>query len=251
MYFACKPKFTVNGMNPSAVVKQEAAKLPKLRGKEAVMAVILGAVVLLWLLLGEEFGLGGPTIMAVFAMFLFRIISWDDVQKGVALDVVGLYAAACAMGVGLGLTGGALWMAREFVNMLPGFMQEGNGLVMGVSIMSGTITNFMSDGATVGAIGPIVMPMAQLGGIAVWKVGLITSFASSFAMILIVGTPNNAIAFGMARDPETGERLISAMDFIKYGLPIFLLCLLVTWGVCIYGYWNLLSWPRSLVINIK
>ena len=136
MYLRCKRKFVVSGMNPSAVVKQEAAKLPKLRGKEAVMAVILATVVLLWLILGEEFGLGGPTIMAVFAMFLFRIISWDDVQKGVALDVVGLYAAACAMGVGLGLTGGALWLAGEFVNLLPGFMQHGNGLVMGVSILT-------------------------------------------------------------------------------------------------------------------
>ena len=32
------------------------------------------------------------------------------------------------------------------------------------------MTNFMSDGATVGALGLIVMPMARLGGLSVWKV---------------------------------------------------------------------------------
>ena len=82
------------------------------------------------------------------------------------------------------------------------------------------MTNFMSDGATVAALGPIVLPMATLANVSAVKVGLITSFSSSFANFLVVGTPNNAICFGMGRDPETGERLLEVMDFVKYGLPV-------------------------------
>ncbi len=185
----------------------------------------------------------GPTLYAVMAMFLCRIITWDDIQEGVALDVVGLYAAACAMGVGLSFTGGALWLANAFVNLLPDFMTQGDMLVIGVSLLTGIMTNFMSDGATVAALGPIVLPMADLADVHVWKLGLVCAFSSSFANFLIVGTPNNAIVFGMAKDPITGERLLDVFDFVKYGLPITILAWLVLWFWAILGYWRFMSWP--------
>jgi sodium-dependent dicarboxylate transporter 2/3/5 len=242
MYIRFKPNFKVPDVNPSEVVKAEVANMPKFGGKEAMMAVILVLLISGWIILGEEAGLGGPTLYAVAAMFLCRIVDWDDIQAGVAFDVVGLYAAACAMGVGLKFTGGALWLAQTFVGFLPDFMTRGDGLVMGVSLLTGTMTNFMSDGATVAALGPIVLPMATLAKVHVWKVGLITAFSSSFANFLVVGTPNNAIAFGMGRDPETGEKLLDVMDFVKYGLPVTILAWAVLWGWAVFGYWKLLPW---------
>ncbi len=243
MYIRLKGKFQVKGLNPSEVVKAEVARMPKFGGKEAVMAVILVLLVAAWIILGEEAGLGGPTLYAVLAMFLARIITWDDVQEGVAFDVVGLYAAASAMGVALKSSGGALWLANSFVETLPDFMAKGDHLAIGVSLLTGTMTNFMSDGATVAALGPIVLPMADLANTHVWKIGLACAFSSSFANFLVVGTPNNAIAFGMGRDPETGERLLDVLDFVKYGLPITILAWLVLWFWTIFGYWQFLSWP--------
>lgn len=244
MYVMCKRKFNVKNMNPGEVVKKEVARLPKFGGKEAIMAVILSGLVVMWMLSDEETtGLGGATIIAVLAMFATRIVGWEDIQRGVSFEVVGLYAAACAMGVGLAFTGGALWLANTFVNALPDFMARGDGLVMSVTILTTIMTNFMSDGATVGAVGPIVLPMAELGQVSMWKVGLMCAYASSFAMCLIVGTPNNAIAFSMSRDPETGQRLISVFDFVKYGFPLMILLLLLLWGWGLFGYWSLLSFP--------
>jgi sodium-dependent dicarboxylate transporter 2/3/5 len=242
MYLTCKSRFKVKDVNPSEVVKAEVADLPKFGGREAMMAVILVVLVIAWITIGEHAGLGGPTLYAVMAMFLCRIIRWEDVQNGVAFDVVGLYAAACAMGVGLKFTGGALWLAQSFVGLLPDFMSRGEGLVVGVSLLTGTMTNFMSDGATVAALGPIVLPMATLADVHVWKVGLATAFSSSFANFLVVGTPNNAIAFGMGRDLDTGERLLDVMDFVKFGLPVTLLAWLVLWIWAVFGYWQILPW---------
>jgi len=244
MYIVLKSKFKVKGVNPSEVVKAEVARMPKFAGKEAMMAVILVCLVAAWIILGEHAGLGGPTLYAVVAMFLCRIISWDDIQEGVALDVVGLYAAACAMGVGLKFTGGALWLANTFVALLPESISHGDGLVIGVSLLTGAMTNFMSDGATVAALGPIVLPMATLADVSVWKLGLACAFSSSFANFLVVGTPNNAIAFGMGKDPETGERLLSVFDFVKFGLPITILAWLILWFWAILGYWQFMSWPH-------
>jgi len=243
MYIRCKPSFKVKDVNPSEVVKAEVARMAKFGGKEAAMAVILVLLVAGWIILGKQYGLGGITLFAVIAMFLCRIVDWDDIQGGVAFDVVGLYAAACAMGVGLKFTGGALWLANTFVGLLPDFMARGDMLTIGVSILTGTMTNFMSDGATVAALGPIVLPMATLAHVHVWKVALACAFSSSFANFLVVGTPNNAIAFGMGRDPETGERLLSVFDFVKYGLPVTILAWLVLWFWAVFGYWQFMTWP--------
>jgi len=245
MYIVCVRKFKVKNINPAEVVRQESAKLPRFGGKEAVMAVILVLTIIGWALSNEEtFGLGGVTVAAVLAMFIFRIINWDNIQRGVAFDVVGLYAAACAIGTVLSFNGGALWLAREFVNVLPEFLSHGDGLVVGVCILTGTITNFMSDGATVASLGPIVLPMAELGNLSLWKVGLMCSYASSFAMLTIVGTPNNAIAYTLSKDPDTGKHLITNLDFLKYGLPVWfiLMTVLIGWGLL--GYWSFLHFPN-------
>ena len=245
MYLVLRPRFKVKTFNPSEIVLAEVKKMGKLRGREALMAVILVALVAAWVILGEHSGLGGPTLYAVMAMFLGRIITWNDVQSGVAFDVVGLYAASCAMGVGLSFTGGALWMAHAFVGSMPDFLTKGDNLAIGVSLLSGTITNFMSDGATVAALGPIVLPMATIADVHAWKVGLATAFASSFANALVVGTPNNAIAFSMCKDPETGERLMEVTDFIKYGVAVVFIAWAVLWFWAILGYWRFLPWPTN------
>jgi sodium-dependent dicarboxylate transporter 2/3/5 len=245
MYLVFRRKFKVKTFNPSEIVLAEVKKMGKLRGREALMAVILVSLVAAWVILGEHSGLGGPTLYAVMAMFLGRIITWNDVQSGVAFDVVGLYAASCAMGVGLSFTGGALWMAHAFVGSMPDFLTKGDNLAIGVSILSGTITNFMSDGATVAALGPIVLPMATIADVHAWKVGLATAFASSFANALVVGTPNNAIAFSMCKDPETGERLMEVTDFIKYGVAVVFIAWAVLWFWAIFGYWRFLPWPTN------
>ncbi|NVM21820.1 MAG: anion permease [Desulfobacterales bacterium] len=243
MLIFVRRKFKVKDVNPSEVVKAEAAKMGKFGGREAMMGVILVLLVTAWIVLGEHAGLGGPTLYAVVAMFLCRIIRWEDVQAGVAFDVVGLYAAACAMGVGLKFTGGALWVAQTFVSYLPDALSKGDNLAIGISLLTGTMTNFMSDGATVAALGPIVLPMADLANVHPWKVGLACAFSSSFANFLVVGTPNNAIAFGMCVDPETGERLMEVTDFIKYGLGVTIMAWVVLWFWGIFGYWQFLSWP--------
>jgi len=46
-----------------------------------------------------------------------------------------------------------------------GFLSEGAGLVTGVSVVTAVLTNFMSDEATVGVLGPIALPLAELGDV--------------------------------------------------------------------------------------
>jgi len=243
MYFVLGRKSIAKDFNIAKTMKENVAGLGPLRGKELRMAVLFMALVVLWLFFSGPWGLGGTTIMIVVAMLLSRIVTWQDLQRRVAMDVVLLYAAACAMGVALDKTGGALWLARSFVDIFPESLAQGSLVIIPVSLLTTVITNFMSDGATVGAIGPVVLPLAAIAGTHLWKVGLACSFSSSFAHAMIVGTVNNAIAYAMARDPETGAPLLSVFDFIKYGLGATIISLILMWGVCFFGYWNFLPWP--------
>ena len=230
-------------MDLGHIMRKGVEGIGPLRGKELTMAVLFVGQVAAWIFLSDAIGLGGATMLIVFFILVTGLMSWEDVQHRVRFDVVGLYAGACAMGVALKYTGGGVWLAQTFVAILPEFFHKGMGIVLASSLITTIVTNFMSDGAAVGALGPVVLPMAAIGGVHLWKVGLACSFGSSYAHGMIVGTVNNAIAYGMAKHPETGEQLISPFDFIKFGVPFVFISILILWVVCFFGYWQFLPWP--------
>jgi sodium-dependent dicarboxylate transporter 2/3/5 len=184
--------------------------------------------------------MGGPAILCIVVLNLLRVISWRDIIK-IPWEVVALYASACALGKGLAVSGSALYLADAFIGVLPEFMRSGEGLAMATSLFTGITTNFMSDGATVSAIGPVTVPMAMISDTPPWMIGLATSFASSFAHMMIIGTPNNAIAYALAKDPITGEQLVRLTDFLKHGAVVVVLCFVVLWLWTFLGYWRWLG----------
>ncbi|MEZ5360233.1 MAG: SLC13 family permease [Candidatus Zixiibacteriota bacterium] len=230
-------RIKVKSLNVSSIVKQSAERIGPMNKKEYITAAILVGLILLWITSSDIFGMGGPVILALVALNLFRVLRWKDIA-GIQWEVVALYASASALGKGLAVTGAALYIADAFVSILPDFLTSGEGLAIATSLFTGLTTNFMSDGATVSAIGPIAIPMATISGTHPWMVGLATAFASSFAHMLIIGTPNNAIAYAMAKDPVTGEQLVSLSDFFKHGAVILVLSFIVLWFWTIMGYWR-------------
>ena len=236
-YIVLYRKIKVKELNISSIVKQASEKIGPMNKNEYITAAVLILLVVLWITTSDIFGMGGPVILAIVLLNVFRVITWRDISK-IHWEVVALYASACAIGKGLAVTGAALYMAESFVNLLPDFMKSGEGLAIAASIFTGVTTNFMSDGATVAAIGPITVPMATISATNPWMVGFATAFASSFANMLIIGTPNNAIAYTMAKDPITGEQLVSLVDFLKHGAAILILNFIVLWIWTIFGYWQ-------------
>jgi sodium-dependent dicarboxylate transporter 2/3/5 len=227
----------VKRLDVSTIVRRASEKIGPMNAKEYITAVILAGLIFLWVTASDVLGMGGPVILALVLLNVFRILRWKDVA-GIHWEVVALYASACALGKGLAVTGAALYLADGFIGLMPDFMSSGTGLALAASLFSGIATNFMSDGATVSAIGPITVPMALISGTHPWMVGFATAFASSFAHMLIIGTPNNAIAYAMAKDPVTGEQLVTLGDFLKHGAVILVLSFAVLWLWVFLGYWR-------------
>jgi sodium-dependent dicarboxylate transporter 2/3/5 len=233
-------KVALKTLNVSAIVRQASEKIGPMNRNEYITAIALIVLILLWITSSDKYGMGGPVILCLVGLNVLRVIRWRDIA-GIPWDVVALYASACALGKGLAVSGAALYLADSFVRALPEFMRSGEGLAIAVSLFTGVTTNFMSDGATVSAIGPITVPMATISGTHPWMVGLATAFASSFAHMLIIGTPNNAIAYAMAKDPVTGQQLVTLGDFFKHGFVVLLLSFAVLWLWAFLGYWRLIG----------
>lgn len=239
MYFLVvfRKKIKIKSVNVAAEVRRESEKIGKMTPNEYKAAGVLILLITLWVTMSSSVGMGGPVILALVLLNILGILTWKDINS-IHMDVVALYAAASAMGYGLACTGAALWLANCFISILPDFLRSGTGLCMSTSFITGILTNFMSDGATVAAVGPITVPMATLSGTSPLTIGLATAFASSFAHMLIIGTPNNAIVYSMAKDPETGEQLLTMKDFFVHGFAVFLLSMAVLWGWVFFGYWR-------------
>jgi sodium-dependent dicarboxylate transporter 2/3/5 len=244
LYFllTMKGKVQISTLNVAKEVKRAAEKIGPMTRAEYVTGGILTLVVILWITASRSLGMGGPVILGLVLLNVFRILPWRDMQN-IHWEVVLLYAGATAIGAGLASTGAALFLADAFVSVLPEALSTGSGLAIASSLFTGLATNFMSDGATVAAIGPVTVPMATVAGVHPWMVGLATAFASSFAHMLIIGTPSNALAYAMAKDPTTGEQLVTLGDFFKHGFFVLLISFLVLWIWAILGYWLWIGFP--------
>ncbi len=239
-FFTMRKKLAVKSLNVSAIVKQASDKIGPMNSKEYITAAVLALLVFLWVGFSDVFGMGGPVILCIVILNILRVLRWRDVAS-IHWEVVALYASASALGKGLAETGAALYLADSFLSILPEFMRSGEGLAVAASLFTGITTNFMSDGATVSAIGPITVPMAKISGTHPWMVGFATAFASSFAHTMIIGTPSNAIAYAMAKDPLTGEQLVTLGDFMKHGLAVLLISFAVLWLWAFFGYWQFIG----------
>jgi solute carrier family 13 (sodium-dependent dicarboxylate transporter), member 2/3/5 len=242
-YLWGRNKVQLKQLNIASAVKRESEKIGKMTLDEYKTAIVLVLLIITWSVYSGTFGMGGPVILALVALSILKVLRFKDIS-GIHWSVVFLYAAASGMGFGLAQTGAALWIADGFISILPAAMaQSSAGLAISASIFTGVLTNFMSDGATVAALGPIVVPMATIAGASPIHVGLATAFASSFAHMLVIGTPNNAIIYALAKDHKTGEQLITMQDFLKHGFFVLLLSWLVLWFWVILGYWQWLPYP--------
>lgn len=215
-----------------------------------VTAGMLLVIVGLWILGGEHIGLGGPALLALVIPVLLRTVAWNRILSLIPWDAWFMYCGALTLGSLLRETGGALWLASSFLDLLGNLNADrGYGLWVGMSGFSGLVTNFMSDAATVALIGPIVIPMGIMTGAAgePWATGLAVAFASSYAHFLVVGSPTNALTYGLGVYPRTGERVIRTSDFVKYGFLLWIFCLALLWTVELLGIYAINGFPDGLL----
>jgi sodium-dependent dicarboxylate transporter 2/3/5 len=231
-------------------IKEETHRMGKMKYPEYVTAGTLFLIVALWIFGGESTGLGGPALLALVIPVLFKTVKFERIIERISFNAWFMYCGALTLGALLKESGGALWLAKTFLNALSQVgMDQGYGLWVGMSSFSGLVTNFMSDAATVSLIGPIAIPMGIMTGVAgePWAIGMAVALASSYAHFLIVGSPANALTFALGVYPDTNKRVLEAVDFVKYGFGFFILSMLLLWLVEFLVIYPIVGFPEGIL----
>jgi solute carrier family 13 (sodium-dependent dicarboxylate transporter), member 2/3/5 len=194
--------------------------------------IIIGIAFILWLtkgIHGIDYSVTG--MLGVAALVLAGVLEWEDIHKnlewGTALFIFG---GGISLGLAMGNSGAAAYFAHLFFPLIQG----GGWLVLfiGVAIFGALVTNAMANVAAAALILPIVIPMAQLEGVNPTVLALCLGMATSFALLLVIGCPPNAISYSY--------RYFKASDLTKAGVvatPVLLIVLILVATV----WWKVLG----------
>ena len=218
--------------DPRIKLPQFDEEIGPLTPTEKKTIAIIGATFLLWLTKGfHGFDYSVTGMLGVAALVLAGILKWDDIQEnmewGTALFIFG---GGISLGLAMGYSGAADYFAHLFFPLI-----QGGGwllLFVGVGVFGALVTNAMANVAAAALILPIVIPMAQLEGVNPTVLALCLGTATSFAMLLVIGCPPNAIAYSY--------RYFKSADLTKVGAvatPILLILLILVAAT----WWNILG----------
>jgi len=194
--------------------------------------VIIGLTFCLWLTKGVhglDYSVTG--MLGVTALVLFGVLKWEHINNnlewGTALFIFG---GGISLGLAMGYSGAADYFANMFFPLI-----QGKGwlvLFIGMGVFGALVTNAMANVAAAALILPIVIPMAQMEGIDPTILALGLGMATSFALLLVIGCPPNAISYSY--------RYFKASDLTRAGLvatPLLLTILVAVAAV----WWKILG----------
>jgi sodium-dependent dicarboxylate transporter 2/3/5 len=226
LWFTFKPKQKVLD---SAVrkLKVQVAKKGVMTGQDITTIIIFFLVFLGWVFLSNRIGLGIIALMGVFLYLLLGLIRWSDLNRNTNWGVILLFGAAISIGFQMKETGAALWIANSVIDLLKIISEDISVLRWIVSVLlTGTLTNLLSNSATIAVIGPIVLNM---GGDPL-IMGFSTAIASAFAYLTVVASPTCMIIHSSG--------LVKQSDYIKAGWKMFFLSIIILfimsklWTIC-------------------
>ena len=225
IYFVFRP-------DPKYKLPEFDEEIAPMTSLEKKTLIIFGLVFILWLTKGAHgvhYSITG--MLGVAALIIFGVLGWEDIHAnlewGTALFIFG---GGISLGLAMGSSGAANYFAHLFFPLV-----KGGGwllLFIGVGVFGALVTNAMANVAAAAMILPIVIPMAQLEGVDPRILALCLGMATSFAMLLVIGCPPNAIAYSF--------RYFKASDLTKGGAiatPILLGILIIVAGV----WWKILG----------
>ena len=209
-------------------LKVKVAKTGKLTANQIMAIIIFILVFLGWIFLSPIIGLGIVALSGVFLYLSFGLVDWQEINRNTNWGVILLFGSAISIGIQMKETGAALWVAEETLYYLEVLFQDIAVVRWFVSvIVTGILTNLLSNAATVAVLGPIILDM---GGDPI-IMGIMTSIASAFAYLTVVASPTCMIIH------STG--LISSSDYFKAGWKLFIISVIVLLMTSTF-YWPIL-----------
>ena len=210
-------------------LKVKVTKAGKMTGNQMMAIGIFILVFLGWVFLSPYLGLGIVALIGVFLYLSFGLIEWHDINRNTNWGVILLFGAAISLGIQMKETGAAEWVATQSINGMSMVIDDLGFMQWFISVfLTGILTNFLSNAATVAVLGPIVLDM---GGNPI-ILGISTSIASAFAYLTIVASPTCMIIHSSG--------LVKSSDYLKAGWKLFVISIFLLFLISNL-YWPYLS----------
>ena len=210
-------------------LKVKVTKTGAMTGNQIMAIGIFFLVFLGWVFLSPSLGLGIVALIGVFLYLSFGLIEWQDINRNTNWGVILLFGAAISLGIQMKETGAAEWVATQSINGMSMLVNDIGFMQWFISVfLTGILTNFLSNAATVAVLGPVVLDM---GGNPI-ILGISTSIASSFAYLTIVASPTCMIIHSSG--------LVKSSDYLQAGWKLFIISIFLLFLISNL-YWPFLS----------
>ncbi|NWF52922.1 MAG: SLC13/DASS family transporter [Nitrospirae bacterium] len=200
---------------------------------------VIGAVVLIVGLMGLQAfvpalkGIDRSAIMLLGTLlfFFFKVLTIKELED-MPWNIILLFGGAMSIGFCLWKTGGAQWLAIEWLAMF----KEAHWLVFvcSVAFFVLAMTNFIMNVAAIALSLPISLVIASYLGVAPEVIVYSSLVAAGQPMFLLIGQAPNVIAYGSGQ--------FSSGEFFKYGIPPSFILMFILAAV-IYFLWPIVGMP--------
>jgi di/tricarboxylate transporter len=209
-------KINMLGEEPDFVVLQdEAQPMPRLN-KAPIAALIMIAVVVAALAGWAPIAIAAVAGAAL--MVLSGSLTMEEAYHFIDWRAVFLIACMLPLGIALEQTGTAQLLAEGMVNMVGDFGPY--ALLAGVFVLTSVASQFMPNAVVTVLMAPIALNTARDLALSPYALMMVVAIAASAAFMSPVGHPANVLVMGPG-----GYRF---KDFIKVGLPLTIVVLIVT-----------------------
>ncbi|XP_035229237.1 solute carrier family 13 member 5-like isoform X2 [Stegodyphus dumicola] len=174
------------------------------------------------------------------------LLEWKTIQQKVPWGVIILLGGGFALASASEKSGLSKWVTHQLLSLN---ISSPLAVVSLLSIMTAILTEFTSNVATANVLLPVVAELAVAMHIHPMYLMIPVTISCSFAFMLPVATPPNAIVY------EAGE--MSTLDMLRPGIFMNLLCVTVevlmisTYGKVIFHFEDLPSWANHTVTGVS
>ena len=223
--------FIIISVHPPENFKIPKFENGKMSKKEwETLLIILFTLSLLLTMRG--WGIAISVILGSSLLFIFNIVDWKDVERGMPWGIILLYGGAMTLGKGLQITGASLWLADSVIT----FTGPNPYLIIFILlVITVVMTEIMSHAAAVALMLPIGAGIASSMNLNVLGVSMAIAMAGGFGYALLIGTPGNIMTY------STGY--FRQKDILKTGVIADILGIIIVFLIYMF------LWPMMGVVQ--
>ncbi len=139
-------------------------------------------------------------VIAIFLLFITKVLEWDEIIKSIQWPVLLLFGGGLTLGMLIDQSGLGMIMVSKvslLVNVIPLFF-----FLWIIVLFSIILTEFMSNTASAALILPLLFTMSNQLGVNPMILVFPATIAASYGFMMPVGTPPNAMVFATGLVPQ-------------------------------------------------